>query len=520
MQSIKKLAKIEYALMAYNLVLVLYLFAALPFTIITTGKYALLVFLGSVFVAGLAGYACVRAKVRLSRIHLLAIGFYLWLLVSVGYHFAETGVDNVPHLLLFFCFVFPSFLSFLSFTKAQYITQWQVMAVGYNLVVSVLCAAGVWCTLADLCIKFLVTGYKYIAFIDLKLYIFTHYNGVAHFVGFAMILAIFMVCCAGKTWVRVLFAIDFVLLYVTLGLTYSRTVELTLAACMGIAVCYYIWHAPRWRAVASAAKNICLRLVVCGVAFVGIVAVGYIGMVQANAQSQAYISAVRAQNNSDQVTYFIAAQPQEPTTAPVVSAISATTTTASNRAAVVGAVQQTSVQNSSSALVQIASIDTQDMTQEEYIAYLQETRSLSDLSTLGARFYYWETTLRYFITDLECQLWGTSPAGVVLLLAEILPEANAPHAHNVFVQVLVALGWVGFALFVALWGVCLFCAVKSFFTKQHGFAGDCLPLLLLLGFTAMGLQENMMFSTEASLMLPAFFMACASVACLAQNKET
>ncbi len=541
MKTIRKICKIEYALMAYNLVLLLYLLAAIPIEVIVTGKYALLVFLGSVGVSVLAAVACHRAKVRLSRIHLLALAFYGWMLVAIGYHWGDIAIraDNIPHMMLFFCFTLPVFLSFLSYTHGQFFTQWKVIAVGYNLAVSVLCVLGIWCTLTDLYISFPSVGYNYIGFVDLKLYILTHYNSVGHYIALAMVLCMFMLVYARKVWVKALYAIDFALLFVTLGLTYSRTVELTMAACAGIAVCYYIWHAPKLQAAATGFKNILLRLAVCGVAFLAIVAAGYAGMVQVNNSAQAYILSYRTENSSGQkkVEGFASAlnlssnASQHATQAASVSFISFSTASTSHgdgsaNVATSGVQTTTSLAISAGeasaylaieAMPGIADSAAQGMTQEEYIAYLQEARSLSDLSTMAARLYYWEAALGYFITDIECQIWGTSPAGVVLMLDEVLLDANPPHTHNVFVQIIVALGWVGIALFLALWGTCLFYAAKCFFTKQHGFVGDCMPLLILLAFTAIGFQENMMFSTETSLMLPAFFMACASVAHLAQQ---
>lgn len=535
MKTIKKICKIEYALMAYNLVLLLYLLAAIPIEVLTTGKYALVVFLGSAGVSVLAGYACVRAKVHVSRIHLLALAFYAWILVSIGYHWGEIGADNIPHMMLFFCFVVPVFLSFLSYTRPQFLTQWRVIAVGYNLAVSVLCAVGVWCTLKNYYISFPAVGYNYIAFVDLKLYILTHYNSVGHYIALAMILCMFMLIYARKVWVKVLFVLDFALLYVTLGLTYSRTVELTMVACAAIAICYYIWHAPKLQAVAAGFKNILLRLAVCGVVFLTTVAVGYAGMVQVNNATQAYIleqgsgqKRIAGVEGLLNLSSNISQSEGERTSVSVISLSTlGTATGASSENAVTDSAQSTttlaaptgegSAYLAIEALPGIADSAAQGMTQEEYIAYLQDARSLSDLSTMAARLYYWEAALSYFITDIECQIWGTSPAGVVLMLDEVLLDADPPHTHNVFVQVTVALGWVGIALFVALWGACLYYAAKCFFTRRHGFAGDCLPLLILLAFTAMGLQENMMFSTETSLMLPAFFMACASVAHFAQR---
>ncbi len=535
MKTIQKICKIEYALMAYNLVLLLYLIAAIPIEVLTSGKYALVVFLGSAGVSVLAGYACIRAKVRVSRIHLLALAFYVWILVSIGYHWGETGAANISHMMLFFCFTMPVFLSFLSYSRAQYLAQWRVIAVGYNLAVSALCALGVWCTLADVSISFPAVGYNNIGFFDLKLYILAHYNTVGQYVGFAMILCMFMIACARKVWVKVLFALDFALLYVTLGLTYSRTVELTMAACVAIAICYYIWHAPRVQAVACGLKNILLRLALCGAVFLGIVAGGYVGMVQVNNVAQAYILVKRAETGIRlvEVEGFAGllnlSQSVQESTAVSVLSLSAldTTVNAASSASITTTTTTRIASTSEGGMLRISdtSVDTeesatQEMTEEERrIAALQETRSLSNLSTMAARLYYWESMLGYFFTDAECQIWGTSPAGVVLLIDEVLLDADPPHTHNVLVQIIIALGWVGLVIFIALWGTCLFYAVKFFFKKQHGFAGDCLPLLILLAFAAMGFQENMMFSTETTLMLPAFFMACASAAHLAQQKH-
>ncbi len=521
MANLKKTFRLEFIFLAYNLIFALYMLAAIPITVIVTGKYALLVFLGSLFVTGLAIYACIKAKVKPSLMHGLALGFYGWMLVGVCYHFSETGTDNIAHILLLFCMVLPCFLSFLTFTKEQIATQWKLLAIVYNLVMTILSIAGIYCTLYSIHRTFDALGYRYIAFLDLKLYLLSHYNTTAQMIAFAMLLCIFMIVHTTKTWVRVVFALDLAIFYITLGLTYSRTVELVLSACFGIAICYFIWHAKKLQTPTLQLKNILLRLSICGATFVAVVVISYSGMVACNTQAVNLRRTITAQTEATAVATATAERAPTQTDASVLqlttqdtsSEASTTFTTTHANTSTASATNDTA-QTTPQAYT---TIDT--LTEEERIAILQDTRSLSDLSTIGARFAYWSAAFTYFIETPECQLWGASPAGVVLILAEVIPDYQPPHTHNVFLQVLMATGIPGFVFFIALWGIALFHAAKAFFAPNGRFAENCFPLLMILTFSACGLQENIMFSTENTPLLTMYFMAVAAVASLQQKKN-
>ncbi len=508
MEKIKKICKLEYAFMAYNLVFVLYMLVAIPIEVILTGKYALLVFLGSLLVTALACFSCWQNKQKPSLLQYIAFGFYLWLAVCVGYHFNTVGADNIPHLLLLFCLIFPCFLGFSTFTQKATTLQWKVLAVGYNSIVTLISAVGIYCSYADVRLNFNAIGYKYIIFMDLKLYILSHYNTTGHFVSLAMLFALGMIFITKRTWVRVLFLLDFAVLYVTLGLTYSRTCELTICACAAIAVCYYIWHAKPFCTTRLTLKNIALRLAACGASFLLIVAVGYSGMTAVNTQFQARRVALRAtETHQELILDVISAQEETAPTTMVMQAISTTQTTAT--------AQTLSVANQNTFLPLTSTDDTQaDSTT------LEDSRSLSDLSTMAVRLVYWSESIAYFASHPIMWAFGASPAGVATVLVDAITEANPPHTHNAFVQVLMATGAPGFILFAALWGISLFWAVKFFFTRRFGFAGDCMPLLLILAFTAMGMQENILFSSESTPMLAALFFGCAAIANFAQRNQS
>ncbi len=224
MEQFKKRYQAPSLFMAYNTLFALYMLVAVvrP-TLLLTGTRALFAFALSCGVSALALHTYRATHRTLNLLHGMALGFFAWLVVSIAYNFGVASTSNIPHFLLFFCMTVPVFFSFLCFSKQQCQTQWKWLAAAYNLVITPFCAIGIYCFATGASASFPFLQGNSIDFSGVNLYLFCHYNITGRHIAFGVLLAFFMLLCANKRWVRIVFFADFLLLFIALSLTYSRT---------------------------------------------------------------------------------------------------------------------------------------------------------------------------------------------------------------------------------------------------------------------------------------------------------
>ncbi len=512
----KQFAKIEYLFMAYNLVLMLYAFVAIPCDVVLTGKYLFLAAAGSVLVAALAGYTCWQAKKKFLVMQGLGVGFFICVLCNVAYYAGDFWAGNQAHLVMTFATVVASFFCFAALSRAQWLVQWQLIAAVYATVLFGICLLSLWCVYHDVKMTFVLFSYLYVSFERLNnLYIFSQYNETAQFIALSMIFAVFLIASSRKIWVRLLGAVYVVVFLLCLGLTYSRTAMLTGLGCLAISLCYYIWHAGVFGRLWRWASAL-LRLIICAVACVFIVFGGFQALSDFNLDTQQYLKDMRETTGETQqnIEVLVPDYVKEQAAATAASEASAATSVSVTSSA--SAVQSAVIIPLG---VQQAGVSTAYAAPAQTDLFINTAaRELSDLETFYSRISYWVAVCAYLQETPALMITGVSPAQVTPILQEISGDFSTPHTHNVFVQVLFAAGLPALLFFVAIWGVALFGAVKLFFLRKGNFAQGAFPLVLILLFTVIGMQEALICTARQSTLAPAFFMACISVCCLLKQE--
>lgn len=492
MEKLQKKIPFAAIFMAYLLGLVCYLLFAVPKTYVLTGKYALLVFATSSVISLLAGWKCVQKQRKLSRLHLLALLFFGWFALSCAFGFFTSQLDNTPQLLILFCLTIPCFLIFLAFSHEESIQAWRVLAIGYNALVSLLALAGLTSAIFGLTIEFPFLKGSYIQIVDVKLNLLTHHNNTAQYFLLAIFLALFMIFITKKRWVRVLYSLDFIVLFITISLTYSRTALLALSVCIASIPCYFLWHYKPKASDKPLLASRMLRLLLCGFLALGVTLASYLFLNELCAQ----VATVRDQ--------FVIAQQLE-------SALEKESTT---QTAEETELSQTELDALTEQYVQEVQEAVTSSTQADL-----ESRSLSNLGTLNTRYRIWSSSMAAFLQSASAQLIGLTPVGVSPLLIDAYSSAGhggyePPHAHNIFLQVLYATGWLGLLLFLLLLGTIITYLCKAFFTAQYSFAQICLPLFATIALCAVGLQEALFLTNVTSMLTPTFYLSIAYLAAL------
>lgn len=439
---------------------------------------------------------------------MLGIGFFICVLCNAIYYAGDFWAGNQAHLVMTFACVVASFFCFAALSRGQWLMQWKLIAAVYATVLFGICLLALWCTYYDVKMTFVLFSYLYISFERTSnLYIFSQYNETAQFVALSMVFSVFLIAAGRKIWVRVLGAVYVAVFLLCLGLTYSRTGMLAGLGCLAISVCYYIWHAGvfgqlrRWASVP-------VRLAICAVVCVVIAFGGFQALSDFNLDTQEYLKVSRTARGElqQQIEVLVPDYIEEQAAASEASSASSASAVQSAVFIPLG-VQQAGVSTADAALAQTD------------LFTHTAARELSDLETLYYRIWYWVAVCEYLQENPALIVTGVSPAQVTPILQEISGDFATPHTHNVFVQVLFAAGLPALLLFVAIWGAALFGAVKLFFLRKGDFAQGAFPLVLILLFTVIGMQEALLCTERQSALVPAFFMACISVCCLLKPKQ-